>query len=465
MRQSKQEKQWFIMKEKELKWILLIMAALLASCIKDREYDLPELDCVSTEMVNATFSEVKALYQGETIIIQEDLVIEGVAISSDKAGNFFGSLHFQDETGSSRQGFQLDMDLRDAHLFYPVGSRVILKLKGLYLGKSRGVFKLGGVFTAFGNLSVGRLPASAVAGHLFPGCEPAGMPEPLIVTVNGLDDAMLNTLVRLEELEFAEEVLGEPYALPEEEAVHTLQDCQGNELQLLISGYSDFRDQLLPGGNGSVTGVLHKEGDRYLLIIRDTPDIDFSGDRCLQSGPAAGSKQIFFSEVADPDNNSDARFLELYYSGEQELPLNGWHLLRYTNENTEVSSSLDLSGQRIFPNSTLVIAANAAAFEAAYGFPPDMEGGSNGPADSNGDDNLELLDPFGAVIDVFGIVGEDGSGTNHEFEDGRALRRDFVNAGNPQYTFEEWEIFNDSGQAGTTNLPKNAPNDFSPGIR
>ena len=72
---------------------------------------------------------------------------------------------------------------------------------------------------------------------------------------------------------------------------------------------------------------------------------------------------------------------------------------------------------------------------------------------------------FEAVIDSFGIIGEDGSGTNHEFEDGRALRKPGILQANATYDFDEWVIFNDTGAAGTTNQPQNAPADFTPGIR
>jgi hypothetical protein len=75
------------------------------------------------------------------------------------------------------------------------------------------------------------------------------------------------------------------------------------------------------------------------------------------------------------------------------------------------------------------------------------------------------VDPFGTVIDIFGVLGQDGTGTDHEFEDGRAVRNLEVTAGSPVYVFSEWQIFNDSGEAGTVNLPQLAPDDFSPGIR
>ena len=130
-----------------------------------------------------------------------------------------------------------------------------------------------------------------------------------------------------------------------------------------------------------------------------------------------------------------------------------------------ISSALDLTGYTINAESTLVISPNATEFEVVFGFAPDILTGTNSPADSNGDDNLELVDPFGEVVDAFGVVGEDGSGTNHEFQNGRALRNSTVFEGNPVYTFTEWIIYNDTGDSGTINQSQNAPDDFTPGNR
>ncbi len=147
------------------------------------------------------------------------------------------------------------------------------------------------------------------------------------------------------------------------------------------------------------------------------------------------------------------------------IELEGWKLLRYTNNNLEISSTIDLSGFTIDGESTFIISPNGVEFETIYGFASDMVVGVNSPADSNGDDSLQLIDPFDNVIDVFGVVGEDGSSTNHEFEDGRAVRKVKVKEANPVYTFDEWRIFNDTSDSGTTLEPKNAPEDFTPGIR
>ena len=438
---------------------------IFTACVKDRDFDALTENCSTELEPNATFAQVKALYNGELLQIQEDWIIEGYVISSDRAGNFFSILYFQDNPVNPTEGFQIEIDVRDNHLLFPVGSRILIRLKGLYLGQSRDVYSIGGTFEAFGTTSVGRLPALKIPEHVFLSCDEPMPIVPRTISISELDASMTNTLIKFQDLEFALEELDNLFAIEREETERTLVDCLDNELTLLNSGFSDFQAEALPSGNGTITGVLLRENDDYFLAIRDLEDIDFNNERCEDVITEFTSNQIFFSELADPNNNAGARFVELYSSSQTPLDLNGWTIRRYTNANTEISSTIDLSGLVIANESTLVISPNPQEFELVYGFAPDLGVGTNSPADSNGDDNLELVDPFGTVIDVFGVVGEDGSGTNHEFEDGGAFRSIEVTFGNPTYTFSEWIIFNDTGNAGTTNLPQNAPEDFTPNDR
>ncbi|MFS4468833.1 DUF5689 domain-containing protein [Maribacter sp. 2210JD10-5] len=444
---------------------VLVSVLLCVGCVKNRSFDAPEITCSDNVTANTTYAEVKSLFNEETVQIQEDLIIEGYISSSDKAGNFFSVLYFQDSPVNPTEGFQIEIDLRDSHLFYGLGQKVFIKLKGLYLGKSKGVFKLGGVFSAFGNISVGRLPSAAVADHIFVSCDVPAILEPNLVSIEGLNENLTNTLVQFMDMEISEAEIGEIYAVEREETERTLIDCNDNELTLLNSGFSDFQAEILPEGRGSITGVLLRENDDYLLVVRDLEDINFNQERCEDLIDEFTSRNIFISELADPDNNVGARFVELYNSSDSSLSLKGWRLERYTNASTTVSSFIDLSDYTIAAESTFIISPNTEEFEIVYGFIPDLGIGTNSPADSNGDDNLQLVDPFGEVIDVFGRIGEDGTNTDHEFEDGRAVRNINILNGNPVFTFSEWTIFNDTGNAGTTNEPQSAPEDFNPGVR
>lgn len=450
--------------DRKIRWAFILIAMML-SCVENSDFDIPKQDCNSDLEANIGFRELDAYFKGETIQVQEDLIIEGYVISSDKDGNFYNVLFVQDKPINPDFGIQLEIDLRESHLFYEVGSKIFIKLKGLFLGKSKETLKLGGTFSSFGNISVGRLPSHKVGQHIFKTCDAIDALRPTEVSISELDSITLNTLIKIDSLEIVEEELGNPFAVEGEDSEWRLKDCEENEVLLLNSGFSDFYTEILPSGNGSVTGVLQKDGKNYQLVIRNKEDMNFVNDRCPEIITEFTSTQFFISELADPNNNSGARFVELYNAATEPLDLNKWTLRRYTNDKSEISSSIDLSGFIVEAESTLIISPNATEFELVYGFPPDMGISTNSPADSNGDDNLELADPFGAVIDLFGVIGEDGSGTNHEFEDGRAVRRPEVIEGNPIFTFAEWTIFNDTGDSDTIKQPQNAPEDYTPGVR
>lgn len=444
---------------------LLLLSFVLAGCVNNRDFEALNASCTTELQANSSFSDIKALYMGETIQIQEDLIIEGYVVSSDVTGNFFGVLHFQDTPSNPMEAFQIEIDLRDSHLFFAVGDNIRIKVKGLYLGRSKEVYKLGGVFTSFGNISVGRLPSNAVFEHVFVSCDGRQDIVPTIIDVSDLSNEIAGTLVQINNVEFSQDELGLSFALEREETIRTLIDCDDNEIEVRNSGFSDFQADLLPEGSGTITGLLIKENDDFYIQIRALDDIVFNEERCEDVIDEFTSRNIFFTELADPDNNAKARFIELYNASETELSLNGWQIVRYTNASLEVSSGLDLSDYTIDAESTMVIAADAEEFLSVYGFSADVTAGSNSPADSNGDDNLQLIDPFGTIIDAFGVVGVDGSGTDHEFEDGRAFRKLEVTTGNSSYTATEWELYNDTGGTGTINEPQIAPEDYTPKTR
>ncbi|MBQ4913141.1 lamin tail domain-containing protein [Maribacter sp. MMG018] len=444
--------------------MILIAIMWLQGCVKDKNFEIPEMACEEEIKANATFEEIKSLYDNGTIQIQEDLIIEGYIGSSDEEGNFFGVLFFQNALENPTDGFRIEIDLRDSHLFYSAGDKVLISLKGLYVGKTKDVYKLGGVFNSFGNLSVGRIPSKTVFEHIFVSCDNDEKITPTITTITELKDEMVNTLVKIEDVEFSLDNLGQSFAEKEEETERALLDCNDNELLLVNSGYADFWSELLPEGRGSITGILVKDGG-YKLIIRNLNDIQFKNERCEDFVDEFTSQAIFITELADPENNTGARFVELYNAAKEPLSLKGWTLVRYTNASLEISSTIDLTGTTIRAESTLVISPNEEEFKLVYGFTPDITVGTNSPADSNGDDNLQLIDPFGTVIDTFGVIGEKGSGTDHEFEDGRAMRKTEIIVANAIYDFSEWIIYNDTGSGSTINAPQVAPTDYTPGVR
>ncbi len=265
-----------------------------------------------------------------------------------------------------------------------------------------------------------------------------------------------------------------------DELVANTDESSDQDGDFLTFTYQWFRaDDLIGTNSGAISGAVNEtysitseDKELYLSVQVIAYDGTENSEVVFANyvGPIEEKilikEGIFISEIADPDNNTNARFVELYNSNSFPLDLEGWKLKRYTNENTEITASatLNLSGT-IDSEKTFVIAKDAIEFENVYGFVPGQDGKGKGAVDSNGDDQIVLEAPDGMLVDIFGVIGEDGSGTHHEFEDGRANRKLSVTTGNTTYTFSEWDIWNDTGGEGTINEPQNAPDNFTPGAR
>jgi predicted extracellular nuclease len=78
---------------------------------------------------------------------------------------------------------------------------------------------------------------------------------------------------------------------------------------------------------------------------------------------------------------------------------------------------------------------------------------SGGFADSNGDDQLAIVvgpinsPSYGQMIDIFGVPGEDGTNTAHDFEDGRAERKATSQTPKGTWDANDWVVV--KGVAGT----------------
>ncbi|MDG1980764.1 MAG: lamin tail domain-containing protein [Flavobacteriaceae bacterium] len=178
--------------------------------------------------------------------------------------------------------------------------------------------------------------------------------------------------------------------------------------------------------------------------------------------------QVIITELADPNGATAARFVEIYNVSDSDVDLTGWELRRWTNGNAAPQGTgVDLSSiGTLSSGSFALIAVNATEFETVYGIPADINAGTGGAADSNGDDQIAIFDDTDQTIDIFGVPGEDGSGTCHEFEDGRAERVSSVSASSATWNESEWNVWADSTVSGCTshtNSPRTAPTDYDPG--
>lgn len=437
---------------------------LFFSCNSNTYGPAEILACSEVEATNFTFGQLHELARDIPMEIRDSLSVTAYVISNDKAGNMFNELVLQDATMEPEFGAHLAVELRDTYLRFPPGTALKLNLRGLWAQKKHGRLSLGKPFLIVGNPSIGRIPYHELDHYIKPGCEVNEI-HPIQLTLSDIGASHVNTLVQIQEIEFLDEEIGYPLADENVETARSLTDCDGNMLRLITSGYSDFYDERIPDAHGSMVGILSGDSKGYYLQLRSLEDMNFDSSRCRIPVEPKTTDSLVISEIADPDNAPEARFIELYNHLEVEFDLEGWSLVRYTNANTEAGLATDLSGYKMGPLTTLVLAADSTGFHSVFDFPAQILAGKNSVADSNGDDTILLVDPFGTTIDIFGRIGEDGTGTDHEFEDGRAKRNMDILKGNPVFSLLEWTIYNDSGLQGTINDPQQAPEDFSPNVR
>lgn len=225
-----------------------------------------EITFTTSEAFNVIgIGELKDSYTGSMQQITSDNVIEAVVVANDKSGNFFKKLILQDETGA----IELLLDKTNLHIIYPVGQRVYVKCKNIYIGDYSNLIQLGYPFSSY----IGRIPWQLIPNHLFRYPPPLVNIEPLALqTFDDLKLTMVSKLVKFENVHFSE--LGVPFAINHYNATNRiLLDANGNEIMVRTSHFADFSDTLTPHGIGEITGILGVFGSTYQLFLRDINDL------------------------------------------------------------------------------------------------------------------------------------------------------------------------------------------------
>ncbi len=267
--------------------LLLLMGIVAAgSCSHPDKWEAPEIPCGNpTYQTNASIGDLLALSPGGEIKqIEDDLIFEGYVVSSDEEGNFYTGLVLQDAPENPTAGIYIALDKRNLYVDYPVGKKVRVRAKGLFIGKDHGVYKLGLTYDSGYGTHIGRIPASEIRKRIFALCDDPVLIQPRVVSIEDIQnngDAYLNTLIQINNVEFTKADLCSTYSLEGLNGVNKyLEDCDGNKIIMRNSGYAKFAAEKVPSGKGSVVAVLGKYRNDYQLYIRSTEDVLLNGPRC-----------------------------------------------------------------------------------------------------------------------------------------------------------------------------------------
>ncbi|GIZ07875.1 DUF5689 domain-containing protein [Flavobacterium sp. UMI-01] len=256
---------------------------VFSSCVSDTP-PVPELVCNQLDLTpNQTVATV--LEKATSVVTQYgyDDILEAYVVSSDEYGNFFKTLYLQTMPTASIPaiGFSVPVDASNLYVDYRLGNKVYLKLKNQYTDIYYGGLRIGAIYAnAFNEASVGRLSQNDYKRVLYPSC--TTLPEEQLVRTTTIPeltkDNNLNTLVELNEVQFAEAAIGRRYF---EESNNVgggtnwyLTDKNGNQIYLRTSSYARFANNLVPTTKVKIRGVLTKFGADYQLVVRSEKDIE-----------------------------------------------------------------------------------------------------------------------------------------------------------------------------------------------
>ena len=265
----------------------LITSLSVISCQK--KFTDPPLIGNPDIVANITIKDIKARYtSGKPVAITDDAVIEGIVSCDDKSGNYYQQIAIQDATG----GVLLRLGSFNLFNNFPVGRKVFVKLKGLYLGQYNGTLQFGGGIDSpyINQGGVTLLAANLIDQHVIKGALNQPL-VPQVVTVSQLStsiqDKYVSTLIKLVDFEFASGELGKNYADDAASGNRIIQGCTSpttNKITLRTSNYCNFATLPVAQGNGEIIGVYSFFGSTKQFTIRDTTDVKFYNPRCPTAG-------------------------------------------------------------------------------------------------------------------------------------------------------------------------------------
>lgn len=383
--------------------------------------------------INSSISALYTLYENaQTPIvelpIQNPLVLAGFVSANDATGNFSGQIVLQDATENPTVSLVLLLETKDKEAPFQIGDKIKMKIDGLSLQKRAGVLSLG----VFQTANIAPIPSENF-GTYFLKISENNILTPKKMTLSAwAKNPSYGLLTTFTGVQLKKSELGRAftYFSGGESAQRTLVNCPLNdELKVATDARADFARQVFPQKRGDITAIPFEN----FVKIRRSTDVNFTADRkiCKIKLPP----KILITEVADPVDKTYARFVEIHNLNGEETALKGWKIARYTNGSIR-KTSVDLSDITLGANGFAVIGNRD--FEEKFKMKPTL---LSTMISGNGDDVYALLDPEGNIHDIYGVIGEDGTGKIWDYLDGFAFRKKTVTNPTPTFDASQWTIF------------------------
>jgi hypothetical protein len=288
-----------------------LIIAVLTGCVQ-KDFDQPPINIPYVDFTsNFTIKELKAAFVPDTLnnscmMIKGDTIIQGIIVANDESGNIYKTLYIQDNSG----GLQIGIDQTNLYSEFKLGQKLYIKCQGLFLGTYGGVIQLGYPY----NGSIGRMPSSLIAGHIYKDSLPGPVPTPAILDFTANLEDKISTLVEVDDISFPGALDGLAFCDQGVTTNRDIADALGNVIKinnsnfiLRTSNYASFAYDPLPSGTGRLIGILSAFNSQYQMYLRDTSDLvgfnDTTGTKIIyvQNFDASPPDWTIFSVASNKD--------------------------------------------------------------------------------------------------------------------------------------------------------------------
>lgn len=262
--------------------LIALLAVTLAGCMD--HYDDPTDYAFGNPAVgeaNTTIAQLKARYAslaaGNGVEeVTDSLIISGVVVGDDESGNIYKNLYLRDSTGTLVVG----INTTGLYAFCPVGQKLAIDCRGLYVGGYGTMLQLGGLYQG----NIGRMSDYLWKDHV----KTIGSPdlsypelEPQVVDENWLrsaDPTDAPYFVQFSDAEFDGADGLTQYAAPESLAdggngVNRTLMVGNTALIFRTSTYANFATDYMKMGSVKVTGLLTQYNGEWQMTARTSRDI------------------------------------------------------------------------------------------------------------------------------------------------------------------------------------------------
>lgn len=283
------------------KFAALIVSALCLSSCMDKDWTAPDFgdnppygnnEIVPVPSKKITIAELKAKYsdvfsqRSAYKQVDEDLQLFAVINGNDNGGNLYKQISIQDETG----GIIVGINATDLYAMMPVGQKIVLNLKGLYVGTYGSMAQIGAEY----NGGLGRMESNVwkenvrlVGDKVSVGADDA---DPAFVPMTAVPDTidfystsnnneLVGRIVRLKGVTISGE--GTQILAPEDGSVTLTSNCANRNINgapakgmvLRTSSYSDFAARPIPKGKVDLYGVCTHYNGTWQILMRTNSDM------------------------------------------------------------------------------------------------------------------------------------------------------------------------------------------------